>query len=88
MVRAKSSTWEIWCKTFFTDLWDCDTRKGVMDILVRMLQIHTVRTMLAFCSESYPPLSLVLGIEFRASHIHWVSVLLLSCILAFIVCLA
>lgn len=56
---SQSSTWEIWCKTFFTDLWDCDTRKGVMDVLVLMLQIHTVRTMLAFCSESYQPLSLV-----------------------------
>lgn len=27
--------------TLFTDLGNCDTRKGVMDILVLMLQIHT-----------------------------------------------
>lgn len=41
--------------TLFTDLGDCDTRKGVMDILVLMLQVHTMRMMLAFCSESFQP---------------------------------
>lgn len=41
--------------TLFTDLGDCDTRKGVMDILVLMLQIHAMRTMLVFCSESINP---------------------------------
>lgn len=45
--------------TFFTDLWDCDTRKGVMDMLVLMLQIQTLRTILSFCAESYQPPSLV-----------------------------
>ena len=71
--------------TLFTDLGNSDTRKGVMDILVLVLQIHTHDENTAcLLLRELPTLSLVRGIEFRASHIYWVSVLLLSCILAFI----